>query len=399
MGRRIAHGLLLLTMTALGAGPLRAQQTGGGEYLTRAGDCIACHTAPKGAPGAGGFRMPTPFGDLLTPNITPDSATGIGGWTADEFYRAMHDGVNRRGQDMYPAMPYTFYTKVTREDSDSIYAFLMSRPPVRNTVKVNQLRYPFDQRWTMMGWRELFFHEGTYAPDVSRSEQWNRGAYLVEGLGHCDACHSPMNKLGANEKRRAFTGGSVDGWFAPNLTNELGTGLGNWSVGQVATYLKTGAAKGKSTAFGDMAMVIHGSLSFLTDADLRAMAEYLKSRPPRASGPAPGTTEVVPAQAASLYLTNCAGCHQAKGRGIPGVFPPLTGNGAVVAPDPTNVIRVILQGIPAQNNYSPMPALGGSLTDQEVADISNYVRSNWGNTAPTNASAAMVAGIRKSLAP
>ena len=385
---------VLLLAPWCGAAILAAQQPGDGEYLTRAGDCVACHTAPGGQPGAGGFRMDTPFGFLLSPNITPDSATGIGGWTADEFYRALHDGVNRRGQDMYPAMPYTFYTKVTRADSDSIFAYLRSIPPVRNAVDVNQLRFPFDQRWSMMGWRELFFTEGTYLPDRARSATWNRGAYLVQGLGHCDACHSPMNALGANEKRQAFTGGSVDGWFAPNLTDELKTGLGSWSIDQVVAYLKTGAARGKSTAVGDMAMVVHGSLGYQSDTDLRAMAEYLKSLPPKSARTRPPLLEPVPPQAASLYITSCGGCHQAKGRGVPGVFPPLAANGMVVAPDPSNVINVVLQGIPAQNGYVPMPAFASQLSDQQVADVVNYVRTNWGNNAPSSATPEMVARQR-----
>ena len=391
-------GLLVLLVPWWGAAALVAQQPGSGEYLTRAGDCIACHTAPGGSPGAGGFRMDTPFGFLLSPNITPDSATGIGLWTADEFYRALHDGVNRRNQDMYPAMPYTFYTKVTRADSDSIFAWLRSMKPVRNAVDVNQLRFPFDQRWSMMGWRELFFTEGTFSPDPAHTPAWNRGAYLVQGLGHCNACHSPMNALGANEKRQAFTGGSVDGWFAPNLTGELKTGLGSWSIDQVATYLKTGASKGKSTAVGDMAMVIHGSLSYLSDGDLRAMAEYLKSLPPKSAHTRPPLVEAVPPQAASLYVSSCGSCHQAKGRGVPGIFPPLAGNGVVVAPDPENVINVVLAGVPAQNGYAPMPAFGGQLSDQQVADVVNYVRSHWGNAAPANATAAMVARRRANSA-
>lgn len=389
-----AFAAVLLLAPWCGAAAATAQESGTGAYLTRAGDCISCHTAPGGTAGAGGFRMDTPFGFLLSPNITPDSATGIGRWTADDFYRALHDGVNRRGQDMYPAMPYTFYTKVTRADSDSIFAYLRSMPPVRNAVDVNQLRFPFDQRWSMMGWRELFFTEGTFVRDTARSATWNRGAYLVQGLGHCDACHSPMNALGANDKRQAFTGGSVDGWFAPNLTSELKTGLGSWSVDQVVAYLKTGAAKGKSTAVGDMAMVIHGSLGYLSEADLRAMAEYLKSLPPRSARTRPPLLEPVPPQAASLYLTSCGSCHQAKGRGVPGVFPPLAGNGAVVAPDPSNVINVVLQGIPAQNGYVPMPAFANQLSDQQVADVVNYVRSNWGNTAPSSATPEMVARRR-----
>lgn len=390
--------ILLLGLLLAGHGPARAAADGGlsrGEYLARAGDCISCHTAPGGTPYAGGLRMQTPFGDMLTPNITPDPATGIGGWTADDFYRALHDGVGRRVGDLYPVMPYTFYTRVTREDSDAIFGFLMSLKPVNHPVVVNQLRFPFDVRQTMAFWRELYFREGTFKPDPGRDADWNRGAYLVEGLGHCSACHSPLNRLGAVEKDKAFTGATIDGWFALNLTSELKTGLGSWTVDQVVAYLKTGALKGKSTTLGDMAEVVHNSLGYLTDEDLRAMAVYLKSIPANTSVAAPRSKEPVTGQAARLYLDNCSGCHQAKGRGIPGTFPPLAGNGVVLAPDPADIVRVVLWGVPMQNDYVPMPGFADQLSDQQVADLANYVRTSWGNPAPANTSARLVATERR----
>ena len=254
-----------------------------GEYLARAGDCISCHTANGGVPFAGGYRLDTPFGALLAPNITPDPKTGIGLWSADQFYRAMHEGVNRHGQDMYPAMPYDFYTRITREDSDAIYGYLRTLAPVVNAVNINQLRFPFNQRWSMAVWRELYFTEGTFKPDASKPTSWNRGAYLVEGLGHCSSCHSPRNALGGIEKDKAYTGASIDGWFALNLSSNLHTGLGSWTTAEIATYLKTGAVPGKTTALGPMAEVVCNSTSHLTDADLAAMAEYLKSIPPNSS--------------------------------------------------------------------------------------------------------------------
>jgi mono/diheme cytochrome c family protein len=223
-----------------------------GEYLATAGDCISCHTADGGKAFAGGYRINTPFGYLLAPNITPDPETGIGRWSADDFYRALHEGVNKHGQDMYPAMPYDFYTRVTRADSDAIFAYLESLPPVRNAVDVNHLRFPFNQRWTMAGWRELFFDEGTFKADPSASASWNRGAYLVEGLGHCSACHSPRDDLGGIERRHEYSGAEIDGWFAPNLSSNLYLGLGSWTAEEIATYLKTGARKGGTTAFGPM---------------------------------------------------------------------------------------------------------------------------------------------------
>lgn len=390
----------LLAAVALGAlsqaaGADQAAVVARGAYLAQAGDCISCHTAKDGQPFAGGYRLDTPFGYLLAPNITPDKETGIGNWTADEFYRAMHEGVNKRGQDMYPAMPYTFYTRITRADSDAIFAYLQSLKPVRNAVEINHLHFPFNQRWSMAVWRELYFNEGTFKPDAAQSAQWNRGAYLVEGLGHCSACHSPRNALGGIEQNRAYTGATIDGWFALNLTSNLHTGLGAWSEQEIATYLKTGVAPGKTTAFGPMAEVVQNSLSHLSDADLAAMATYLKSIPPNSSLRAGAAVpEASRQRGASLYLDHCAGCHQAKGRGIPGVFPPLAGNGAVIAPDPANILKVILAGLPPRGNFIPMPAFASQLNDQQIADIANYVRTSWGNTAVPDSSAAQVTKLR-----
>jgi mono/diheme cytochrome c family protein len=367
-----------------------------GAYLARAGDCVSCHTAPGGAPYAGGYKLDTPFGYLLAPNITPDAATGIGRWSADDFYRALHQGVNRNGQDMYPAMPFDFYTRITREDSDALFAYLRSLPAVNNAVVINHLRFPFNQRWSMAVWRELYFSEGSYKNDPAKSAAWNRGAYLVEGLGHCSACHSPRNALGGIEKDKAFTGATIDGWFALNLSSELHTGLGNWTAEQVATYLKTGAVAGKTTALGPMALVVKNSTSYMTDADLMAMATYLKDIPPnstlRQGKLAPDPTRTA---GATLYLDYCAGCHQAGGRGMPGVFPPLAGNGVVLASDPADILKVVLGGVPAQGKYVPMPPFASQLNDQQIADLANYVRSSWGNAAPPNTSAAMVAKLRR----
>ena len=402
--RRIPSALVHLLGAALlalaTAAPAAAQTPGNdpvarGAYLARAGDCVSCHTAQGGQPFAGGLRMDTPFGYLLSPNITPDAATGIGHWSADDFYRALHHGVNKRGQDMFPVMPFDFYTRVTREDSDAIYAYLRSVAPVKNAVVVNHLRFPFNQRWSMAVWRELFFSEGTFKPDPAKSAAWNRGAYLVEGLGHCSACHSPRNALGGIEKDKAFTGATIDGWFALNLTSELHTGLGSWTAEQIATYLKTGAVAGKTTSLGPMAEVVRNSTSYMTDADLLAMGTYLKDLPAnstlRQGKPAPDPTR---AAGATLYLDHCAACHQASGRGMPGVFPPLAGNGVVLAADPANIFKVVLEGLPMQGKYTPMPPFASQLNDQQIADLANYVRTSWGNAAAPNATAAAVAKLR-----
>jgi mono/diheme cytochrome c family protein len=379
------------------AGPVVAQQTAAqrGEYLARAGDCVSCHTANGGAPFAGGLRLDTPFGYMLAPNITPDPETGIGRWSSADFYRALHDGVNKRGQDMYPTMPYDFYTRVTRDDVDAIYEYLRTVKPVRNSVSVNHLYFPFDQRWSMAGWRELYFSEGVYRPDPARTGAWNRGAYLVEGLGHCSDCHSPRNLLGGIEKSKDFNGAVIDGWFALDLTSDIATGLGSWSADEIATYLKTGVYRGRTTTLGPMAEVIRNSLSHLTDVDLKAMAEYLKSIPPESRlRTGRKATDPTRARGATLYMDNCGGCHQALGRGLPGVFPPLAGNGVVVASDPANILKVVDAGIPARGGFIPMPSFKDQLTDSQVADIANYIRTSWGNTAQPNVTPAMVANMR-----
>jgi len=366
-----------------------------GEYLARAGDCVSCHTAQGAAPYAGGYRLNTPFGFMLAPNITPDPDTGIGRWSADDFYRAMHDGLNKKGQYMYPAMPFDFYSKATREDIDAIFAYLRTVKPVRNEVAVNHMDFPFDLRSTMVVWRELYFKEGALKPDQGKTPAWNRGAYLVEGLGHCSGCHSPRNLIGGIEKSKDFKGAVIDGWFAPDLTTDIVTGLGTWTVDEIAAYLKTGAIKGKTTAFGPMAEVVQNSLSYLSDDDLRAMAEYLKSIPPdsalRTGRQRPDSAR---ARGAALYMGYCSGCHQDTGAGIAGVFTPLAGNASIIAPDPGNILQAVLLGIPAQFGHGAMPSFAAQLDDQQIADIANYVRSSWGNTAAPNVTAAMAGKLR-----
>jgi len=369
-----------------------------GEYLARVGDCLSCHTANGGDPFAGGNRLNTPFGYMLASNVTPDPDTGIGRWTADDFYRALHDGVNKRGQDMYPTMPYDFYTKVTREDIDAIYAYLKTVKPVKNAVDVNHLSFPFNQRWSMAVWRELYFSEGAYKPNAAKSASWNRGAYLVEGLGHCSDCHSPRSFLGGIEKSKEFTGALNDGWFGLDLTSDIATGLGSWSADSIAAYLKTGTYEGKTTAFGPMADYVQSSTSHLSDLDLKAMAEYLKSVPADSRlRTGLKATNPTAQQGATLYIDNCGGCHQAKGRGIPGVVPPLAGNGSVVAPNPADVINVVLVGMqPHGSDHGPMPSFALQLTDVQIAEITNYLRTSWGNLAPANATPEGVASLRVS---
>jgi mono/diheme cytochrome c family protein len=248
-----------------------------GEYLARAGDCIACHTARGGEPFAGGLEMLTPFGSLYTPNITPDPETGIGKWSADDFYRALHEGKSKDGSLLYPAFPYPSYTKVTRADSDAIYGYIMSIAPVKRKSTPHKMQFPYNQRNLMIGWRTLYFTAGEYKPDPSQSAEWNRGAYLVLGLGHCDACHTSRNMLGATVKDKELSGGLIplQDWYAPSLTSNREAGLGQWEVEEVVALLRTGISK-RGVVFGPMAQVVHDSLQYITEADTQAMAVYLE---------------------------------------------------------------------------------------------------------------------------
>ncbi|MDE1994636.1 MAG: cytochrome c, partial [Rhizobiaceae bacterium] len=239
-----------------------------GEYLARAGDCVACHTAPEGHVFAGGLAMPTPFGTLYTSNITPDPETGIGNWSADDFYRTMHEGRFPDGGLLYPAMPFASYTKVTREDSDAIYAYLRTVEPVHQKDKEHELDFPYNNRSLILGWRTLFFKEGTFAPDPTKSDEWNRGAYLVEGLGHCGMCHTPINALGGNSQSDAFKGGLIpmQNWYAPSLTSNKEAGLGDWSIKDITDLLQKGVSN-RGAVYGPMADVVYNSLQYISDDD------------------------------------------------------------------------------------------------------------------------------------
>ena len=250
-----------------------------GRYLTIVGDCAACHTLPgSGHAYAGGRAIETPFGDILAPNITPDQQTGIGAWTDDEFVNAMQNGTGRNGKLLFPAMPYTYYTRVTREDVLAIRAYLNTVPAVQNAVNADQLPFPLNIRQSMIIWKRLFFRPGEFRANAGKSEEWNRGAYLAEGLGHCGLCHTPKNFLGGDETSRMLRGYALQGWFAADITDYARRGLGAWSNDDIATYLKTGRTP-TSIATGLMAETISQSTSHMSDADLKAIATYLKDQP------------------------------------------------------------------------------------------------------------------------
>jgi mono/diheme cytochrome c family protein len=367
-----------------------------GEYLARAGDCTACHSAPGGKPYAGGVAIATPFGAMYTPNITPDKDTGIGAWSDADFYKAMHEGIGHDGEYLYPAFPYPWFTKITRDDVSAIKAYLDTLPPVHAPKQPNHLMFPFNVRLGLGGWNAAFFHAGEFKADPAASAELNRGAYLVEGLGHCGDCHTPKGVGMEPDDAKAFAGGSIDNWYAPNITSDKERGIGGWSDQDLVTYLKTGTAPGKGVVVGPMAQVVHESLAYMTDSDVQAIVAYLKATPPIADyqEARPSALRGPDAIGAQAYLNNCAFCHQPNGKGINGAIPPLAGNGVVQAKGPEDIIRVILGGRQASDSYAPMPAVGDDLSDQQIADITNYVRTAWDNAAPASADAGLVAKIR-----
>ena len=361
-----------------------------GAALATAGDCAACHTAQGGARYAGGRMLPTPFGDVAAPNLTPDPATGLGDWSFEDFWQALHRGIGRHGEPLYPAFPYTSYTLLTRDDALAIYAYLQSLPPVRRPPASNQLAFPYDLRRLLVPWRALYFREGTYRPDPKQTAEWNRGAYLVQGLGHCNECHAPRNALGAVERDRFLRGGEIPAqhWYAPDLATQAHGGLAGWSAQDIVDLLKTGQSA-RGTAFGPMADVVRQSTQHLGDGDLHAIADYLAAlpaRPPPAAPLALFDAERLVKQGEKVYRQHCADCHGADGRGVPGVYPPLDGNVSVTEPSGINAIRVVLLGgfAPATDaNPRPysMPPYAQQLDDVDVASVVSYIRRAWGNRA------------------
>jgi mono/diheme cytochrome c family protein len=359
-----------------------------GRYLTTAADCIACHTVLDGGkPFAGGRPIETPFGNITTPNITPDRDTGIGAWTDDEFDNAVRRGVRPTGERLYPAMPFPWYTKMSRDDVLAIRAYLNSVPAVSNKVVTNTLPFPFNIRAAMGVWDALYFTGGEFKSDPQKSAEWNRGAYLVEGPGHCGACHTPKTFLGGDKTSDFVRGSYLQGWFAPDLTNDDRTGLGRLSAEDIATYLKTGHNR-VTAATGPMAEVITYSTSHMTHSDLAAIATYLKSLPGRQDNPAAvAANDPVMVAGQAIFRDQCSACHSLDGQGVPHLFPSLADSSIVRSSDPTTVIRLILRGArsvatAAEPTAPGMPSFGWQLDDTQVAAVATYIRNAWKLAAP-----------------
>lgn len=361
-----------------------------GRYLTTVGDCAACHTARDGAPFAGGHAVPTPFGNIPAPNITPDNETGVGQWTFADFWRALHEGKGRHGEFLYPAFSYTSYTKVTREDALAIFAYLKSLPPVHRPSATPELAFPYSVRSGLAAWRALYFRPGVYQPDPARSPEWNRGAYLVQGLGHCNECHAQRDALGGMPAQPPLSGGEIPAqdWYAPDLSTQAHGGLEGWSRQDIVQLLKTGQSA-RGSAFGPMAEVVSRSTQHMSDADLSAIATYLESLPPRPQPPAVDPAIDVTAmlhKGEEVYGKQCAGCHGKDGNGVAGVYPPLNGNSSVDEPTGINAVRVVLLGgfppvTPGNPRPYSMPPFAQSLNDADVAAVVSYIRHAWNNHA------------------
>jgi mono/diheme cytochrome c family protein len=392
-------GVLGLLTQPIADGP-NADLIRRGRYLAIEGDCMSCHTRAGGHPFAGGLGLQTPFGIIYSPNITSDRQTGVGGWTPAQFYDALHKGRSDDGDRLYPAMPYPHFTVLGRADTDAILAFLKTVPPEHYSQPANRLPFPLDIRLAMIGWNMLNFSPHGFKGDPRQSAEWNRGAYLVEGPGHCGACHTEKTALGAEKHDKALQGSVIENRFAPDLTGNSRTGLGRWSAADIVEYLRTGRNR-HAGAVGQMAEVVTYSTSLLSDADLNAIATYLKSLPP-----SPQAAFAAPSAAAmhaggAVFFDACTACHLVHGKGQPRMFPPLAGSAVAQQRNPTGLIGLILAGgrtAPTlqRPSFQTMPSFAWKLDDQEVADVATYVRNSWGNQA-SPVSAKQVSKIRSKL--
>ncbi|WP_330999006.1 c-type cytochrome [Mangrovicoccus algicola] len=368
-----------------------------GEYVARQADCVACHSLEGGAPFAGGLEMGTPLGVIHATNITPDPDHGIGGYTLADFDRALRDGVTPDGRRLYPAMPYPSYEKMTDDDIRALYAFFMAGvEPVAEPVPENGIPWPLNIRWPLAAWNAVFTSGAVYQPDPERDALWNRGAYLVEGAGHCGSCHTPrgiaMNEKGLDSSDPDFLSGALlDGWYAPSLRGDGAAGIGRWSEEDLFAFLSEGR-NAHAVVFGSMTEAFNNSLQFLTEPDLRAMAHYLKSLPGEGEAWVPAPAEVTtPAQAARAglpgaqsYLANCAACHGRDGSGQAPWIPPLAGVTSAQVAEPASQINVTLNGsgrvvADGMPDAYRMPPYRGRMDDAEIAEILSFVRQSWGN--------------------
>ncbi len=380
-----------------------------GEYLAKAADCMVCHTAPGGKEFTGGLGFKLPFGTLYSTNITPDKDTGIGNYSDQDFLNAVHSGKRRDGARLYPAMPYTSYSYLSDADALAIKAYLFSLPPVRATPPANTLSFPFNQRWAMIFWSEIFNPDTRYEPDTSKSAEWNRGAYLAEALAHCGECHTPRNLAFALNNRRKFAGALTAGWRAFNISSDKATGVGGWRDDDLISYLSVGHAAGHGTASGPMGEAVDNSLRYLAPEDIKAIVTYLRSVPPSASPDLPATLAPPAspshrdgsqeARGKMIFQGACVSCHGWTGESAISPMATLTGAWAVNDPGATNVAQIVISGT---KRHTPegalsMPAFGNAYSDDEIAAVTNYVTARFGSKG-SKLTANDVAELRKQTA-
>jgi len=380
----------------------RPEEIARGHQVLIAGDCMACHTDAEGKELAGNRPIKTPFGTIYSSNITPDVETGIGGWTPEQFYRAMHEGIDDRGQHLYPAMPYTYYTKLSRSDVDALFAYLKTVAPVRNEVKDPDLMWPLGWRSMMAIWNKMYFTEGQYQYDAQHSATWNRGAYLVNGPGHCGACHTEKNFLGADNTSKPLQGGELQNWFAPVLIANTRNGLGSWKQEDIVEFLSTGR-NSTAAAYGPMSEVITDSTSQMNIDDLNAIAEYLKTLPVAGNNNGASSVHDSAAMRAGqdIFSAQCSACHQVKGEGVHHAFAALQGDANVQQRRADTLIQAVLTGVRAvptsiQPTGFAMPAYNWKLNDAQIAAVLTYVRNSWGNAA-SPVTASQVRSVREAI--
>lgn len=393
---------VLMTAPAWAETTAPAGDVEAGRTVAIAGDCIACHTVPGGAPFAGGLAMTTPIGTIYSTNITPDMKTGIGGYSYDDFSKALRKGVAKDGHNLYPAMPYPSYAKINDQDMRALYAYFMAGvDAVSQPNRDSDIPWPLSMRWPLAIWNMAFTSSSPFAADTSHDTQWNRGAYLVEGLGHCGSCHTPRGlgyqekAMGAGDGKVFLSGGRIDGWFAKSLRNDKGYGLGDWTEDDIVSFLKTGKTA-RTAAFGGMTEVISHSTQHMSEQDLGAMAGYLKSltaNPDKTYRSKADDTTFAALRAGDYskpgaieYDEFCISCHRADGNGAPHIFPALAGNSAVLPDDAGSLIRVVLAGgrmpVTAKGPFHAFAMPGfADLSDKKIADILTFIRTSWGNNA------------------
>ncbi|HWZ06269.1 MAG TPA: cytochrome c [Bradyrhizobium sp.] len=394
--------------TGVPASIARTSMVERGAYLTRAADCVACHTSGGGKEYAGGLAIRLPFGTLYSTNITPDKETGVGNYSDQDFLDAVRRGVRRDGARLYPAMPYASYSYMTDADVLAIKAYLFSLPPVHAQAPENTLTFPYNQRWAMIFWSALFNPDTRFAPDSDRSPEWNRGAYLAEALAHCGECHTPRNLAFALDNRKKFAGALTAGWRAFNISSDKATGIGGWRDEDLVAYLAIGHADGHGTASGPMGEAVDHSFSQLAQEDIRAVVAYLRTVPPIASPDLPATLAppapashrqgggTADARGKMLFEGACVSCHGWTGESPISSFATLTGALAVNDPSGTNVVQVVLSGTKrlTPEHAVSMPAFGSAYSDAEIAALANYVTARFGSKA-SQVTAQEVAELRK----